>query len=99
MPHLKIISTSQGHIYKYKNLKRKINNGNANIYFDQKYLRKNLIPNYEMIKIPNTSPASKFTQQKASIIRIKGEIKYLYTEKTTESTTLTITLDFGQFMG
>ena len=40
----------------------------------------NVIPNYEIIKITNTSPPAKFTQQKASIIRIKDEIKYLYTK-------------------
>jgi hypothetical protein len=36
---------------------------------------KNLISNYEIIKISNTSPASKFTQQKASTIRIKDVVK------------------------
>jgi len=44
-----------------------------------------------MIKIPYTAPAS--------TIRIKDEIKYLYTKKTTiEQTALTITHNFGQFM-
>jgi hypothetical protein len=34
-----------------------------------------------MIKFPNTCPASKFTQRKASILRIKDELKYPYTKK------------------
>jgi hypothetical protein len=36
MPHLKIKSTSQRHIHKYEDLKRKTYNYNANIYFNQK---------------------------------------------------------------
>ena len=80
MPHLKIISTSQGHIHKYEDLKRKIHSCNANIYFNQKCLRTNIIPNFAKIKIPNTSLASKF-MQKTSTIRIKDEIKYLYSKK------------------
>jgi hypothetical protein len=36
MPHMKIIYTSQGYIHKYEDLKRKIYNCNANIYFNQK---------------------------------------------------------------
>jgi len=40
----------------------------------------NVIPNYKMIKITNTLPAAKFRQQKASIIIITDEIKYLRTK-------------------
>jgi len=43
------------------------------------YLR--IIPKYTRIKIPNTSPASKTTQKKVQIIRMKEEIKYLYKKK------------------
>jgi hypothetical protein len=50
-----------------------------------------------MIKIPNTSPASIFTQQKASTLRMKDEIKYTFNKKI-ESTTLTLTLDFSQLI-
>ena len=49
---------------------------NANIYFNQKRFIKHLTPNYAMIKIPNTYPASKFTQHKAYTLGIKYEIKY-----------------------
>jgi len=45
------------------------------MYFNQNCLRKNIIPNYVQIKIPNTSPALNFTQHKASITILKGEIK------------------------
>ena len=33
------------------------------------------------MKVPNTSPAAKFTQRKTQILRIKDELKYLYMEK------------------
>lgn len=53
-------------------------NHKANIYFNQKCLRNNLIPNYARIKITNTSPASKYTQQKNSTIRIRdGKNKFV----------------------
>jgi hypothetical protein len=42
-------------------------------------LRNNIIPKFAKINIPNTSPASKFTQHKTSILRLKDEIKYLHT--------------------
>jgi len=42
---------------------------------------KHLIPDYTMIKFPSTCPASKFTQNKVSTLRIKDEIRYPYTEK------------------
>ena len=35
MSHLKVIDTSQGPIHKFTNLKRKLYNCNANIYFNQ----------------------------------------------------------------
>ena len=40
MPHLKILSASQGYIHKYEDLERKIYNFNANIYFIQKVFEK-----------------------------------------------------------
>ena len=48
-----------------------------------------------MIKIPNNSPASKFTQHQASTLRIKDEIKYLYTkEQKLNQQLLHLTVDF-----
>jgi len=68
-------------MHEYENLKRKLYNCNANIYFNLKCSRKQLIPNYAKIKIPNTSPAARFTQRKTHNPRIKDEIKYLYIKK------------------
>ena len=34
------------------------------VYFNEKYVRNNTIPNFAQMKTPNTSAASKFTQQK-----------------------------------
>jgi hypothetical protein len=47
-----------------KTQKAKYTTALKNTYFNQKYLRKNIIPNSAKIKLPNTSPDSKFTQQK-----------------------------------
>jgi hypothetical protein len=60
MLRLKTVSTSQGHIHKYEDLKGKIHNCYANIYINQKCLRKDVIPklcleentkNYPSLKI------------------------------------------------
>jgi len=78
MSHLRTLSASQGHSHKYEDLNWEMNSCNANIYFNQKYLRKELTAQkYERIKLPNTSPASKFTQTKAMTLRIKDEIIYI----------------------
>jgi hypothetical protein len=81
MTNLKIVNASLGPIRKYKNLKRRLYNCNASIYFNKQCLKKQLTPNYANIKIPNTSPAHRHTQQKVSILRIKDEIRYLYSKK------------------
>jgi hypothetical protein len=81
MTHLKIINASQGSIRKYEDLRRRLNNCNASIYFNKQCIKRQLIPNYANIKVPNTSPAHKHTQQKIPTIRTKDEIKFLYSKK------------------
>jgi hypothetical protein len=50
-------------VFKYKKLKAKLVNYNANIYFNRQCLAKHIISNYEKnIKIPHTSPAASQTQ-------------------------------------
>jgi len=44
-------------------------------------LRNNIIQKSAKVNIPNTSPASKFTQHKASTLRLKDETKYLRIKK------------------
>ena len=39
------------------------------------------VPTYAKIKIPNTSPAYKYTQRKIPFLRIRDEIKYLHSKK------------------
>ena len=41
MAQLKIINASRGSIHEYENLKRKLYNCNANVYFNQQCSRKN----------------------------------------------------------
>ena len=38
----------------------------ANIYFNKQCLTQSLTPTYAKIKVANTSPAAKFTQQKTN---------------------------------
>ena len=64
-----------------ENLKRKLYNCNANIYFNRTCLIKQFTPHYVRIKIINSSTAPNCTQHKISKTRIKYEIKYLYIKK------------------
>jgi hypothetical protein len=61
MSCLKIIYTSRAYIHQHQNLKRKLYICTANVYLNQKCLRSNIIPKFAKIKIPNKSPALKFT--------------------------------------
>jgi hypothetical protein len=56
-------------------------NCTANIYFNQQCLKKNVIPNYAKIRVPNTSPAAQITMKKIHQIRIKDEIRFLHKKK------------------
>jgi len=66
-----------------QNLKRKLYNCNASIYFNRKCLSKRLTPSYAKIKIPNSSPAHTHTHTTESNqkLRIKDEIKFLHSKK------------------
>ena len=57
----------------YENTKRKLYSCIANIYFNRQCLQKRLISHYANIKIPNNSPAAKFTQRKVQTLKIKGK--------------------------
>jgi len=71
MNHLKIINASRGFIHEYENVKRKLFNCNANIYFNRQCYQRRLVPNYARIKISINYPAAKFTQRKTQNLRIK----------------------------
>jgi hypothetical protein len=80
--NLKFTARQANTIHKYKDLKLKIMNCNANIYFNRQCLIKRVTPNYaNKIKISHTSPAAATTQKKTQIQRIKDEIKFLYKKK------------------
>ena len=81
MTHIRIMNASRGSIRKHEELKRKLYKCNANIYFNKQCLKRHIIPCYAKIKIPNTSPAHRHTQNKIPTIRIRDEIKYLYAKK------------------
>jgi hypothetical protein len=78
-----IYLTSQYYsISRYKNLKRKILKCDSNIYFNKECINEGLVPKYSYarIKVPNTSPTTKFTNTKAQELGIKDEIKF-YTRR------------------
>ena len=81
MAHIKVLDASQSLIRQFENLKKKLYNCNACIYFNRKCLSKGLTPTYAKIRIPNTSPAHEHTQRKVTTLRIKDEIKFLYCKK------------------
>jgi hypothetical protein len=53
----------------------------ANIYFNKQCIAQKITPAYAKIKVAKTSPASTITQQKAQVMRVKDEIKFLYRKK------------------
>lgn len=61
MCYLKIFFTSQAYFYRFFNLKKKLYNCNANIFFNQECLQYKIIPNYAKIKIPYTSKMSNYS--------------------------------------
>jgi len=81
MSQLKIVNANSGRIHEYENTKRKLYQCYTRIYFNKQCLRKKVIPSYAKMKIPNTSPAAKFTQHKTQFLRIKDELKYLHMKK------------------
>ena len=68
-------------VYQYMNCKRKLLHCNANIKFNKTCLKKNLIPRYAHINIPEYNEAAIKTKAKAQISRIKNEIQFLYKKK------------------
>ena len=81
MAHSRIMKASQSSINKIESLKRKLSNCNASVYFNRKCVRQTLTPVYAKIKIPNTSPACRHTQQRVTNLRLKDEIKFLHYKK------------------
>jgi hypothetical protein len=61
-PVVVAISSQANDIYKYKNIKRKLLNCSANIFFNRRCLQNGLTPNYANIKIPNPTEAARYTK-------------------------------------
>jgi len=72
MYSIKLFVSQAKHINQYKNLRTKVVNCCANIYFNRQCIKQGIVPKYAHIKIPNTSPASKMTQKKVQITRMKS---------------------------
>jgi hypothetical protein len=78
---VKFIASQARTVYQYKKLRLKILKCIADIHFNKQCLAKNLTPCYADIKIPHTSQAALITKRKIGHIRVKDEIKFLYTKK------------------
>jgi hypothetical protein len=77
-----IVLTSQAHITnRYKNVKKKVLNCNANVYFSKQCISRNLTPNDVNVNISNTSPAARFLKTKAQRMCVKDELKFLHIRK------------------
>jgi len=81
MAPIKTLASQAKSINSYKSLRTKVMKCCANIYFNRQCLIKKVIPKYAKIKIPYTFPATKITQKKTQIIRLKDEIKFSYMKK------------------
>jgi len=81
MTSFKLLASQAQSINQYKNLRTKVAKCCANIYFNKRCLYNNVIPKYAQLKVQNTSPASQSTAQKAGIMRIKEELKFLHRKK------------------
>ena len=80
------IQASQIHsIYVYRNWNIKVLSCNADMFYNKESLANKIIPNNAMFKFPTFSRAAVKAKNKAPIIRIKEEIKFLcqrrYNEK------------------
>jgi len=78
-----LIASQAKTINRFRNLPTKVAKCSANIYFNRQCLKNNIIPKYAKVKVPNTSTASHHTTQKAKIMRIKDELKFLHKKKET----------------
>ena len=87
-PKVKTLASQASSINRYKNLRLKLLQCNANIYFNRQCLTHKVTPTYTKIRVPYTSPASNITQQKIATMRIKDEIRFLYQKKEQLNTNL-----------
>jgi len=78
---LKLLSCQASTSNRCKNTRSKLLKYNASIYFNKRCLASKVIPKYAHIKFTNNSPATKSISEKAQILRVKNEIKFLYKKK------------------
>jgi hypothetical protein len=77
----KFVASQARTIFQYKNTRIKVLKCCANIYLNKECLVKKVIPGYANIKLSNTSPATRTTQKKVHVMRIKDQLRFLYKKK------------------
>jgi hypothetical protein len=70
-------------VNRYKNLKNTIIKFNSNIYFNKQCTNSGLVTQHARIKVPNTSPTTKFFNTKFHKLRVQEETQFLYMKKLT----------------
>jgi hypothetical protein len=90
--HIKIIiCANQVFSHRHKHLKKKVRNCNAKVTFNQECLRQKLIPILQW-KIFEYFQHFNKTYRKIQFLRIKDEIKCLYTKKSIQSQTVLVVI-------
>ena len=74
-------NTFKYNYYQYFNKKKKWLFNNANIWFNKTCLQLNLTPKFATIKNKPYSTPARITNWQYSKLRLRNEIKYLYTKK------------------
>jgi hypothetical protein len=85
-----IKESSSGPVYKYRSWLL----CNASIYFNKQCLAKKVTPKYANLRFTNNSPVAQLTTNKAQVLRIKNEIKFLLKKKE-----ITTTKDLYLYIG
>jgi hypothetical protein len=75
---IKFIASQAKTIHLYRNTRSKLIKCNTNIYFNKQCLAKKVTPKYANLNFTNNSPAAQITTNKAQVLRLKNEIKFLF---------------------
>ena len=68
-------------VFRYLNIKTKLLTTNLHVKLNKKCLVNKVVPKYDNIRIQNTSNTAVKMKERAEIMWIKEEIKYLYAKK------------------
>lgn len=79
--NIKLEACQASTVFKFQNIKIKLLKTNLHIKFNKECIRNNLIPKYASIKINNNSKIATKIKERAQIMWLKEELRYLYMKK------------------